>query len=190
MACADSITSPDQGKTWKIPHIKVDKSNAPQQFVKGAKVSGKGGGLCSQRWRKWELDYVSNSLQTRLPKIMALFYYVHEEPSSERAESRTVQLRAYTIAEFEEIQIPASAYSTSHSLTTWIKCARLNSKEDEPLLSPSRQRTWIHVHVEFTISPLVFWTRHQCRGWAGRLAGGLPRAYAGLSHVYNQEDPP
>ena len=101
---------------------------------------------------------------TRLPKIMALFYYVHEEPSSERAESRTVQLRAYTIAEFEEIQIPASAYSTSHSLTTWIKCARLNSKEDEPLLSPSRQRTWIHVHVEFTISPLVFWTRHQCRG--------------------------
>lgn len=49
MACADSITSPDQGKTWKIPHIKVDKSNAPLQFVKGAKVSGKGGGLCSQR---------------------------------------------------------------------------------------------------------------------------------------------
>jgi len=49
LACADSITSPDQGKTWKIPHIRVETSIAPGQFVKGAKMGGTGGGLCPQK---------------------------------------------------------------------------------------------------------------------------------------------
>jgi hypothetical protein len=38
MACADSVTTSDGGKTWKIPNIHVEKSNAPEQFVKGVKT--------------------------------------------------------------------------------------------------------------------------------------------------------
>jgi hypothetical protein len=45
LACADAITTPDAGKTWKIKNIFVEKSNAPSQYSKGAKV-GAAGGLC------------------------------------------------------------------------------------------------------------------------------------------------
>jgi hypothetical protein len=45
LACADAITTPDAGKTWKIKNIFVEKSNAPSQYSKGAKVSA-AGGLC------------------------------------------------------------------------------------------------------------------------------------------------
>jgi hypothetical protein len=49
MACADAVTSPDSGKTWQIPTIKVEKSMAPEQFVKGVKKASPGAsGLCGK----------------------------------------------------------------------------------------------------------------------------------------------
>jgi hypothetical protein len=45
MACADSISSADKGKTWKIPTIRVEQSKAPEQYLKGAKMAS-GSGLC------------------------------------------------------------------------------------------------------------------------------------------------
>jgi hypothetical protein len=47
-ACADSIASPDGGKTWRIPTIRLEKHEAPIQYGKGAKIVVPGGGLCSK----------------------------------------------------------------------------------------------------------------------------------------------
>lgn len=39
MACADKISTPDGGKTWVIPTIRVSKSNAPGDYP-GANKAG------------------------------------------------------------------------------------------------------------------------------------------------------
>ncbi|KAF2667294.1 hypothetical protein BT63DRAFT_456597 [Microthyrium microscopicum] len=47
LACADSVTSSDGGKSWTIPNIKVEKSEAPKQYATSAKV-GAAGGICGK----------------------------------------------------------------------------------------------------------------------------------------------
>jgi len=50
MACADSATSPDGGKTWKIPHIWVRKSEARKDYKPGGKTTDGPGssGFCPE----------------------------------------------------------------------------------------------------------------------------------------------
>jgi hypothetical protein len=43
MACADSVTTLDNGKTWKIKNINVQRSQAPEQYAKTAKAPAPGG---------------------------------------------------------------------------------------------------------------------------------------------------
>ena len=47
MACADSVNTPDGGKTWNIRNINVQKSNAPEQYGRTAK-SPAPGGICGK----------------------------------------------------------------------------------------------------------------------------------------------